>query len=49
MDPYREGFKAFTAGLGASDNPHDPTTPEHFCWEDGWLNAQLEESRNPTR
>jgi len=45
MDPYREGFKAYVAGKGASDNPFDPTDEKHFCWEDGWLNAQLEEAR----
>lgn len=46
---YDQGWAAFRAGSGLSENPYDQNgyTTLHARWEDGWFNAELYDSKYP--
>jgi hypothetical protein len=41
---FDEGFEAFHAGRGLTDNPYEFDTFAHLEWENGWCEARDEQS-----
>ena len=39
----REGYDAYWDGVDSDDNPYIFETDEHYAWDEGWSQAQLED------
>ena len=40
---FQEGYDAYWDGVDPDDNPYRSETAEHFSWDEGWSQAQLED------
>lgn len=40
-----EGYDAYWDGVDSGDNPHAHGTTQHSSWDEGWLQAQLDDEQ----
>jgi hypothetical protein len=40
---FQEGYDSYWGGVDPDDNPYQSETVEHFCWDEGWSQAELED------
>ena len=41
---FEEGYDAYWDGVDPDDNPHPSGTQQQCSWDQGWSQAQLEDS-----
>lgn len=46
LTAYEQGKAAYTAGKRRRDNPFHMATSAHDLWDEGWQDADLEDSNN---
>jgi len=42
-EAFETGYEAYWEGVDPDDNPHQAGTNEHFSWDEGWSQAELED------
>lgn len=42
---FLEGYEGYWSRVDPDDNPYPSETNEHFCWDQGWSQAQLEDDQ----
>ena len=42
-DAFQQGYDAYWDGVDPDDNPHLAESEEHFRWDEGWAQAQLDD------
>jgi hypothetical protein len=40
---FQEGYDTYWGGVDPDDNPYQSEAAEHFSWDEGWSQAQLED------
>ncbi len=43
----QEGYDAYWHGVDPDDNPYVSESDEHFHWDQGWAQAQMEDLEEP--
>lgn len=42
-EAFQQGYDAYWDGVDCDDNPFISETDQHYSWDEGWSQAQLED------